>query len=167
VAREVFDISSVCDQKGNVIIRSSVPPAADIQNSMIIDSVIDDEHSVVRHGLIVGGLHQKLFMPEGGSALFCAIKRLAMTGPHAIAFWALGDTLQLREGDRCTTMLVPTGVETMFGNENIIDYSGENYTQPILGNRYSFEGISKLMLGVDGQELEARWTELLRAHARS
>lgn len=166
VARSMFDIPSQRDRRGNIIVRSQIPPAADIRDSLIMDSVIEDERSLVRRGLILGSRHQKLWMPHGGSSLFCAVRQLTMRGPHAIAFWTVGESVELSEGDRCTTLLTPAGPETMLGNEEIKDYRAGHYNQPILDNRYSFDEAARLMAGTSGKELEMRWANLLRPLTR-
>jgi hypothetical protein len=38
-----------------------------------------------------------------------------------------------------------------------VDYGGDTYAQPILGNRLSFEEAGEIMSRIGGQELEDRW----------
>jgi hypothetical protein len=45
----------------------------------------------------------------------------------------------------------------MVSNESVLDYSGDNYTEPILGNALSFEAAGKMMSAMDGRSLETRW----------
>jgi hypothetical protein len=45
----------------------------------------------------------------------------------------------------------------MISNESILTYSGDNYAEPILGNRLSFQQAGELMSRIDGRELERRW----------
>ena len=47
----------------------------------------------------------------------------------------------------------------MISNESIVDYSGENYFEPILGNQFSFLKAGEIMSKVPGQELETRWLD--------
>lgn len=155
--RELFGISQKKDRNGNTILRSVVPDSASIRNSIIIDSVILDEAAVINGGVVIGGRHRRLQMPRGGSALFCAVNHLTFVGPHGIAFRSVGDDITVPEGGRHTTLFLPNRTEDMISNESILDYSGKNYSQPILGNRLSFEEAGEIMSAIDDQSWEARW----------
>lgn len=157
IMRDFFEIPHDRDNRGNIVVRSTVPDSADIQNSIIVDSIISDETSVMRGGLVIGGRHRKILMPYGGSALFCAADLLNFTGPHTIAFRSVSREIVLPEGERHTTILLPEGPEDMITNESIVDYRGDNYSLPILGNRLSFEKVGKKMSKIDGNELDSHW----------
>jgi hypothetical protein len=155
--RELFGLPHHRDKKGNIVVRSVIPESADIRDSVIVDSSVLDEGSVVHGGVVVGGRHKALFMPQGGCALFCAADHLRFSGPHGIAFRSIGSRITIPEGGRYTTLLLPEGAENMISNESILDYSGDNYVEPILGNRLSFQEAGELMSSIDGRELERRW----------
>jgi hypothetical protein len=157
--RELFSIPHKRDKNGNFVLRSAVPASADIRDSVIVDSVITDSESVLHRGIVVGGRHQRLSMPHGGCALFCAADHLDFVGPHGIAFRAVGQEIGLPEGGRYTSLLLPDGLEGLVSNESLVDYSGDNYVKPILGNALSFEKAGEILSGVDGQELEERWLQ--------
>lgn len=158
ISRELFRIPHSLDRHGNIIdVDSKVPESAFIRNSVIIDSIILDEKTVICRGLVVGGQHRRLHMPCGGIALFCAADHLEFAGPHGIAFRSIGSKISISAGGRHTTLFLPEGPENMVSEESVLDYSGGNYTQPILGNRLSFEQAGKIMSEVDGRDLEARW----------
>jgi hypothetical protein len=118
---------------------------------------VQDRTTVIHGGVVVGGRHQKLSMPQGGSALFCAVDTLTFTGPRGIAYRLVGNDMVVPEGGRYTTLFHATGPEIMASNESIIDYNGTNYAEPILDNRLSFEAAGKLMAQVDGRYLDEQW----------
>lgn len=157
ISRDLFGIPHQRDPNGNIIVDSKVPASADIRDSVIIDTVIQDENSVIRGGVVIGGRHRQLHMPEGGSALFCAVDKLTFSGPAGIAFRLIDSEIEIPEGGRYTTLFLPDGPEMMVANEALVDYKGENYSQPILGNRFSYEEVGEIMSKVDGQALEAQW----------
>lgn len=161
-SRDVFGIPHERDARGNVVVNSSLPDAADIRDSVVVDSVILDPHAVVRGGVVVGSRLRSLRMPHGGSALFCAADELSFTGPRGIAFASVSPAVMVREGGRHTTLWLPQGPQDFVSNEDIWDYGGENYQRPILGNPLSFEEAGELMSKVDGLELDARRAEALR-----
>ena len=51
------------------MINSQIAAGANIRDSVIVDTAIHDGASVVRRGVLVGGKHGKVEMPEGGAAL--------------------------------------------------------------------------------------------------
>lgn len=155
--RELFGIPHEKDRNGNILVRSTIPPLAEVYNSVIVDSIISDQESVIQQGVVVGCRHDKLSMPHGGCALFCATDRLDFLGPHGIAFRAVGHEITVPEAGRYTSLLLPEGTEGMITNESVVDYSGDNYTKPILDNPLSFERAGAIMSAMDGRELEERW----------
>jgi hypothetical protein len=162
IVRQFFGIEGERDSRGNIMARSAVPAAADIRDSIILDAVIRDPATVIHHGLVVGGRHGRVTMPEGGSALFCAVEDLRLAGPHAMAFRSLGARVELPAGGRHTTLLLPEQSVDLVTNEAIVDYGGAEYANPILGNTMSFAEAERLMAGVDPHALEGRWRELLQ-----
>jgi hypothetical protein len=155
--RELFGIPCRRDCQGNIVVDSTIPASADIHNSVIIESAILDQESVIHGGVVVGSRHGKLSMPHGGCALFCAADHVRFTGPHGVAFRSIGTEITIPEGGRHTSILSTGGPEDLVANESILDYEGRNYTEPILGNRLSFQEAGDLMSDVEGQELERRW----------
>jgi hypothetical protein len=161
-ARELFGLPHERDRRGNLIVGSVVPDSASIRDSLIVDSVILDGASVLRRGVVVGGRHRLLHMPEGGSALFCAADSLTFAGDRSVAMLAMTPEVVVPPGGRHTSVFLPQGKQDFVTTEDIWDYSGENYSRPILGNPLSFEEAAGLMSGVDGRELEARQQSVLR-----
>lgn len=160
IARRFFDIPVKQDDRGNTLFRSSVPRSTDINDSVLIDTIIKDPDSVVKQGLIVGGRHSYVSMPHGGAALFCAVNHLSFVGNHAIAYRSLAPRLELAAGGRHTTLLLPDGPQSMISNESVIDYKGQNFREPILGNPISFQVASELVSRTDGQSLDRAWRAL-------
>lgn len=159
ISRDLFGLAHERDARGNLLIRSQVPPSADVRDSVIVDSIIQDADSVIHRGVIVGGRHRTLHAPDGGSALFCAADRLTFTGPHGIAFRAIGHDLVVPEGGRYTSLVLPEGIVPLRSSETIIDYNGEQYTRPIFDNRLSFEEAAQRMTQIDGHTLDALWQQ--------
>jgi hypothetical protein len=157
--RELFGIPHERDRGGNILLRSSVPPGADIRNSAIIDTDITDPDTVIHNGVVVAGRHRKLSMPDGGCALFCAAGQMIFNGPHGIAFKSVGDNITLPEGGRHTTLFLTQGPVEMVSNESLLSYEGENYAQPVLGNPLSFEEAARRMSLEDTRLVEGRWLE--------
>jgi hypothetical protein len=157
--RELFLLPHQRDSKGNIMVRSTIAAGADIRDSLLVDTTITDPKSVMRGGVVVAGRHRKIEMPFGGSALFCAADTMGFDGPHAIAFKSTGDNLQLGEGDRTTRLFFTDGGMDMHSNESLINYEGENYSQPILGNLISFEEATRRMSEEDTRLVEKRWLD--------
>ncbi len=164
--RDLFNLPHDCDSHGNIILRSSIPPGADIRETVLVDTVITDPRSVIHGGVVVAGRHKKLDMPDGGSVLFCAANEMTFKGPHAIAFKTVGEEYQLAEGDRLACLFLSDGTREMRSNESLINYEGENYAQPVMGNPISFEEATRRMYLEDTRLVEKRWSEKWRSWLR-
>jgi hypothetical protein len=158
--RELFQLPNERDNKGNIIVRSSIAAGVDICDSLLVDTIITSRDTVMRGGVVVAGRHQRLEMPYGGSALFCAANWMKFNGPHAIAFKAIGDELTLEEGDRMACLFYTQGCLEMRSNESLINYEGENYSKPVMGNSISFEEATRRMSEEDTRLVERRWADL-------
>jgi hypothetical protein len=156
-SRELFHIPHERDQNGNIVLRSTFPRGADIRDSVLIDTIIADPGSVVHSGVVVAGRHRNLQMPEGGCALFCAAERMEFSGPHSIAFKYTGDLARLAEGDRLTCLYFADGAVEMHTNESQVNYEGENYSLPVMGNPLSFEEATRRMNLENTRLVEKRW----------
>jgi len=126
----------------------------------LIDTIIVDPDTVIHGGLVVAGRHRKLKMPFGGSALFCAADEMNFNGPHAIAFKSTGKHLQLEEGDRLATLYLSDETIEMRTNESMVNYEGENYSMPVMGNPISFDEAGRRMSLEDTRLVEERWFKL-------
>jgi hypothetical protein len=157
--RELFQLPHERDKRGNIIVRSEVAAGADIRDSLVVDTTITDRDTLMRGGVVVAGRHQKLEMPFGGSALFCAANKMKFNGPNAIAFKAVGNEIRLDEGDRMTCLFTSAGNVEMRTNESMVNYDGENYSQPVMGNPYSFEEATRRMSQEDTRLVEKRWAD--------
>lgn len=158
-SRELFHLPQERDQYGNILFCSSIPDAADIRDSLLVDTIITDPESVIHGGLVVAGRHRKLLMPYGGSVLFCAADEMNFNGPHGIAFKATGKRLQLEEGDRLAHLYLTDGTLELHANESLINYEGENYSSPVMGNPISFEEAARRMTLEDTSLVEKRWSD--------
>jgi hypothetical protein len=158
ISRELFNLPQTRDKNGNILLRSLVPPQADIRDSLLVDTIITDPATVVHTGMVIGGRHRKLEMPHGGSALFCATNEMQFNGPHAIAFRVIKDRLLLEEGDRAAHLYFPEGALELRTNESLLNYEGENYSQPVMGNLISFEEAARRMSVEDTRLVEMRWS---------
>lgn len=158
--RDLFGIPHNRDKNGNIVVRSTIPKSAEIHGSVIVDSSVRDPRSIVHGGIVVGGRHNRLHMPHGGCALFCSADTLELTGPHGVAFRSIGSKITIPEGGRHTSLLLPEGPEDMISNESVLDYGGDNYAKPILGNPMSFQDAGTIMSEMDGRDLEMRWLDV-------
>jgi len=163
-AREIFGISQEPDSQGNIVVNSRLADGADLRDSVIVDSVIADRQSVLRRGVVVGGRHGRIQMPESGAALFCALDDLRLDGPSAVALRSVGGSVQLPEGGRHTTLPLADEPVPMRGSEAIRNYDGPDYTTPILGNALSFGEASDRMDDLGPDECDRRWRERWEAH---
>lgn len=159
--RELFGIPHKRDDRGNIIVNSVISPNATIRDSVILDSMIDDPKSVISRGVVIGGRHGILSMPNGGVAFHSAINRLHFEGPNGFVFRTVGDEFHVSEGGRLTTLPLEDGWVSMRSNESVLDYSGSNYTQPILGNPLSFEDAGSIMSQKYRGDSEELWQEVL------
>jgi len=157
--RELFYLPAEPDKNGNFIVRSSFPAEADIRDSLLVDTVITEPETVVHGGVLVAGRHRILHMPDGGSALFCAADEMEFGGPHAIAFKFTGSHMRLGEGDRLACLYLADGILEMRTNESLVQYEGENYSLPVMGNPISFEEATRRMSVEDTRLVEKRWLE--------
>ncbi len=157
--RELFRLPHERDGRGNILLRSTFPPQADIRDSVLVDSVIASPETVVHGGVVVAGRHRRLSMPEGGCALFCAADELEYGGPNAIAFKFTGESARLAEGDRLACLYFSDGALEMRTNESLVQYEGENYSLPVNGNPISFEEATRRMSLEDTRLVEKRWLE--------
>ena len=160
VAREIFGIAQDPDGRGNIVVNSQIAAGADVRDSVIIDSTIADGASVIRRGVVVGGRHRRVQMPEGGAALFCALDDLQFDGPASVALRSVGGVVRLPEGGRHTTIHPVDGPVAMQGSESVRNYDGPEYTTPILGNPISFDEASDQVDGVGPEEADRRWRQL-------
>jgi hypothetical protein len=158
-SRELFGLPHERDRNGNIIVRSEIPQGADIRNSLLVDTTLTDPRSVIHNGVVVGGRHRWLNMPEGGSALFCAADHMQFNGPNAIVFKWCGEKIQLDEGDRRTCLYFTDGPMELCTNESLTNYEGDNYSQPIMGNPISFAEAARRMSMEDTHLVEKRWKE--------
>lgn len=159
--RELFGIPHERDDRGNIIMNSVIPPNATIQESVILDSMIYDSESVVSQGVVIDARHGMLSMPNGGVAFQSATKTLHFEGANGFVFRTVGDEFYVSEGGRLTTLPLAEGWLSMRSNESVLDYSGSNYTQPILGNPLSFEEAGSIMSRKYGSDSEELWQEVL------
>jgi hypothetical protein len=158
-SRELFTLPHERDRKGNILVRSTIPSGADICDSLLVDTIIVEPETVISGGLVVAGRHRKIFMPYGGSALFCAADDMKFNGPNAIAFRSTGNQFQLEEGDRLAHLYLPGGRLEMRTNESIVSYEGENYSLPVMGNPISFEEATRRISLEDTRLVEKRWLD--------
>lgn len=156
VLRTFFGIDGEPDAAGNLIIRSRVPAAAAIRDSLIVDSEIDGAGSSAQHAVIVGSRLGSATMPDGGAALFSTAEEL-IAERDSIAFRAVGDRLQLPRGSRMTSLFTEAGSLPMMSNESLTSYDGPAFDEPVLGNPISFRRAAELMAGSDPEEVERRW----------
>jgi hypothetical protein len=158
-SRELFHLPHERDKNGNILVRSEFPHAADIRDSLLVDSHITSPETVVHGGLVVAGRHHKLWMPEGGCALFSAADTMEFNGPHAIAFRYSGKQAKLEQGDRLTCLYLAGSTLEMRTNESLVQYEGQNYSQPVMGNPISFEEATRRMSLEDTRLVEKRWLD--------
>ena len=156
-SRELFQLPHKRDRKGNILGRSMIPDGADIRNSLLVDTIITDRESVIHNGVVVAGRHRKIRIPEGGCALFCRADEMDFSGPHAIAFKYTGKEALLSEGDRLTQLYLSDVTLDMRTNETLLNYEGDNYSSPMMGNPISFEEATRQMALEDTRLVEKRW----------
>jgi hypothetical protein len=155
--RAFFGIPDARDPKGNIVIGSTLPPAARISNSVVIHSTILSSDSVVNRGVVVGARHNRLTIPSGGASLFAAVRDLHFDGENGIAFRSVGDTLHIPPGGRHTSLFLEGAPIPLVSNESIRKYDDAEYSEPILGNSLSFEEAGNRVGAIDPQQLEANW----------
>lgn len=159
--RDLFGIPHERDQRGNTIINSQIPKNSEIRGSIIIDSIIEDPKSIINQSVIVGGKHKLLKMPDGGVVFQSVVNQLIFNGPNGIVFRAIGDKISIPDGGRLATLLIDHEQINLESNESILDYSGINYTKPILNNAISFLEAYEVMSKTNNVNLEERWQQII------
>lgn len=153
VSRKLFRIPESVDENGNRIIRSEIPKNAKIYNSIVIDSVITSPDTYINKGLIVGGMHNLVSMPDGGSAMYCVVENLRFHGSRGVALFAVGRNISVSMGGRYTTLLTPSRYRHLIGNESILDYNESIYNDLLFGNEISFADAEKIVAEIDSREI--------------
>lgn len=161
--RALYGISDEFDARGNIVLRSEIPSAADVRNSVIIDAYIRDSATFLRSGVVVGGCYGTIIMPAGGVVIESRVLRLLFAGPRAVAFRCAGVDLTLYDGDRASTLVLPSGTHTLLGNEGLLDMEDVGYREAILGNALSYEEAGELLSRSPLPDLLARWEIEARA----
>ena len=156
-SRELFQLPHKRDRKGNILVRSMIPDGADIRNSLLVDTIITDRESIIHSAVVVAGRHRKIRIPESGCALFCRADEMDFNGPHAIAFKYTGKKAILSAGDRLTQLYLSDVTLDMRTNETLLNYEGDNYSSPVMGNPIPFEEATRRMTLEDTRLVEKRW----------
>lgn len=154
--RAIFGLPNDRDANGNIVVSSTIPNRARIENSVIVGSTILDAETVVSGGVVVGSRHNGLSMPHGGASLFSAVQHLDFEGPHGIAFRSLGSTVKVPPGGRHTSLVLGDTTVSLLSDESI-RYDESEYSAPILGNELSFEEAGRRAGAIDPWQLEAGW----------
>jgi len=145
VTRALFNLPEAQDASGNRLVNARVPSGADMHNSLIVDAEIRSSETVLNGAIIIGGSYGRVYMPQGGMALFGTVNDLSFDGPDAIAFQSILPELRLPAGGRHATVLTAQGPLQLYTNEAITDYKGPSYMQPLPGNPVSFDQATALV----------------------
>jgi len=84
---------------------------------------------------------------------------MKLAGPHAIGFKLTGERYELGEGDRLANLYLADSKLVMRSNESLVNYEGENYTVPVMGNPLSFEEAARRISVEDNRQVEKRWLD--------
>jgi hypothetical protein len=155
--RELYGITAEPDARGNIIVNSSIPQGADIQRSVLIDTVIGSSASVVVGGVLVRGHYGRIDMPHGGVAIDGRAQILAFTGERGVAFRAFGREIVVPNAARVTTLVLPDRMLELTGSEDLESFSGEAYYSPINDNPLAFAEAGRLVGASSLDENERRW----------
>jgi hypothetical protein len=153
LTRALFNLPEEKDARGNRLVNATIPDGADIRDSLLVDAQVRSPDTLIHGGIIIGGTYGRLWMPQGGTAMFCTVGELSFDGPNAIALQSILPTLRLPEGGRHATVITARGPVQLYTNEAISDYKGSNYFQPLDGNPVSFDEASNLVEAADPQVL--------------
>jgi hypothetical protein len=152
--RECLGIPEARDERGNTIVGSQIPADACIEGSIIIDTTILDEASVIRNAVVVGGCHTRLMMPVGGVALFNVAERMRFLSGDALAYCYFGEDTALRNGERLTSVPYQGESADFRALEGL---PGNAYERCILGNPASFKEAAGYVEQHPPEDAEARW----------
>ncbi len=154
VLRALYDLPEARDARGNIVARGTIEDGADVRDSVVVDAVVP-RGSVIRGGIVIGASCGRIEMPRGGAVVESRLDTLVTEGPNAVSFRSLGDSLTLEDGEKHTTLALPDRVIQLSGSESIRDYSGANYSEPVLGNPVSFEEAGRIMEAFSLDEIVA------------
>jgi hypothetical protein len=102
--RRAFGIPETRDGRGNILVESSIPAGAKIEDSVLLRSAIADAASAVRGAVLVNSAVGHAAIPGGGAVIDSRIGRLEMSGSNAIAFKVAAESLALGAGGRAATV---------------------------------------------------------------
>lgn len=154
VLRTMYGIPESRDDRGNIITGGTIEDGADVRDALIVGADVP-AGSVIRGGIVIGGWYGRIRMPNGGAAIESHLEHLECGGPGAVSFRSIGNRLELRDGDKHTTLVLPDRRIDLRGSDSIRDYSGASYTAPVLGNSISFEEAGRLMEAFSLDEIDA------------
>jgi hypothetical protein len=133
------------DDRGNILVRSRVPPGAELTSSIVLDSCIEDARSVLRRAVVIGGQHGRLSMPHGGVSLFSSVPDMSFEDASAISLGSTGARVVLGPKARHTTLRLADRTLELRYVEDPSAAGDEFYTQAICGNPVSFAEAASLV----------------------
>lgn len=104
ILRRAFGLPESRDERGNILVESSIPAGAKIEDSVLLRSAIADAASAAHGAVLINSAVGRAIIAGGGAVIDSRIARLEMTGSNAIAFKVAADSLALGEGRRAASV---------------------------------------------------------------
>jgi hypothetical protein len=102
--RRAFAIPEHRDERGNILVESSVPVGATIEDSVLLRSALADAASAAHGAVLINSAVGRAAIAAGGAVIDSRIVRLEMPGGNAIAFHVTADRLDLGAGGRAASV---------------------------------------------------------------
>jgi hypothetical protein len=102
--RRAFGIPERRDERGNILVESTIPAGARIEDSVLLRSALADAASAAHGAVLINSAVGRAAIAAGGAVIDSRIARLEMSGGNAIAFHVTADSLALGEGGRAASV---------------------------------------------------------------
>ncbi len=104
--RRAFGIPERRDERGNILVESSIPAGAKIEGSVLLRSALADAASVAHGAVLIDSAVGRAAIAAGGAVIDSRIGRLELSGGNAIAFRVTAESLDLGEGARAASVVI-------------------------------------------------------------
>lgn len=131
-----------------------------MQNSIIIDSRIEDPSSLVERTVVLGSWIGRLISGPGAVVVQSKCGSLEMDGPHSISYRVQGDR-QIGGSEIVAGISLPNSIVHLSHDDPMRTVTPEIFMTPQGGNSMSFADASESVANIAASELDAQWLRVL------